>query len=762
MHAAVAVAGSARLTRRARAAHRDRDRGDADRARRRAANREHGRPLPRARPHGRPHHRSRRTSRPRRSDRIAQLARRRGECSVVGPAAAFPEDSSDYMPFMAGPTAGAGFTMMRGAASRGGGRIQARADEVMLSEAHAREARQARRRHGRVAGVHAGGSSNAASPPTNMPRRATRVFASPGGRATAGARRRRGCGPAPTCGTARTRSPFVPHARLLRAHPDELVAPERACGASARSGPRDAFVAAAQRRCRPTPSVLPGRERESRSRTRSACSRSGSSCSGSLPGSRHASRSGRRSCGRRPRTANGRLLRALGALERAAVDVGALLAVAARRWRRASCSASPAPGSRRLGCRSALAPARRTESGPAVRRAGARCAAHSSVFVGGRRSRRRCAAWLVDRRAHARPHRGTASWIPSIARRPRCRSRRRPPLRARFRQRRWLEPHGDRARSRRRPPGDRGASSFGAGLEHLVDTPALYGWAFDAVGVDDRAPSTRSCAIPMSRGRRRLGAARAARRRASDVRLRGAAGVGATHFRHRPRARAARHRRGRARSQTPCSMPGCSSVTRSASPGRRAMRTLRVVGQAVFLTDHDGYPARRRCRSSTRMSSSTSASATVSSPSRSRSRRGRRAGTNGSSSFGERRRRSHVPSPPAEIEKLEQVERLPQFLAGFLVLLGIVAIVHTLIVVSVRRGRRDLGVLRALGFRGARCRRERSRGRRSRSRCVGGVVGSARSASSSGGSSGSGCRQRSASARCYELPAGALVAIGCR
>jgi len=54
---------------------------------------------------------------------------------------------------------------------------------------------------------------------------------------------------------------------------------------------------------------------------------------------------------------------------------------------------------------------------------------------------------------------------------------------------------------------------------------------------------------------------------------------------------------------------------------------------------------------------------------------------------------------PAEIEKLEQVRRLPQVLAAFMVLLGLIAIAHA-IVVSVRRGRHDLGVLRALGFRG--------------------------------------------------------------
>jgi predicted lysophospholipase L1 biosynthesis ABC-type transport system permease subunit len=69
------------------------------------------------------------------------------------------------------------------------------------------------------------------------------------------------------------------------------------------------------------------------------------------------------------------------------------------------------------------------------------------------------------------------------------------------------------------------------------------------------------------------------------------------------------------------------------------------------------------------------------------------------SSFGDDGGPPQRPSPPAEIEKLEQVRRLPQLLAGFMVLLGLVAIAHA-IVVSVRRGRHDLGVLRAVGFRG--------------------------------------------------------------
>jgi hypothetical protein len=57
-----------------------------------------------------------------------------------------------------------------------------------------------------------------------------------------------------------------------------------------------------------------------------------------------------------------------------------------------------------------------------------------------------------------------------------------------------------------------------------------------------------------------------------------------------------------------------------------------------------------------------------------------------------------VPVPPAEIEKLQQVEALPRVLAAFLAVLGAIAVAHSL-VVSVRRRTGDFAVLRALGFR---------------------------------------------------------------
>jgi hypothetical protein len=55
------------------------------------------------------------------------------------------------------------------------------------------------------------------------------------------------------------------------------------------------------------------------------------------------------------------------------------------------------------------------------------------------------------------------------------------------------------------------------------------------------------------------------------------------------------------------------------------------------------------------------------------------------------------PTPPAEVEKLDQVEALPRVLAGFLALLAGLAVAHAL-VTAVRRRRRDLAILQTLGF----------------------------------------------------------------
>lgn len=56
-----------------------------------------------------------------------------------------------------------------------------------------------------------------------------------------------------------------------------------------------------------------------------------------------------------------------------------------------------------------------------------------------------------------------------------------------------------------------------------------------------------------------------------------------------------------------------------------------------------------------------------------------------------------LPVPPPEVRKLEEVKRLPQVLAVFLALLAMVAIGHA-IVTTVQRRRRDLSILKTLGF----------------------------------------------------------------
>jgi hypothetical protein len=58
-----------------------------------------------------------------------------------------------------------------------------------------------------------------------------------------------------------------------------------------------------------------------------------------------------------------------------------------------------------------------------------------------------------------------------------------------------------------------------------------------------------------------------------------------------------------------------------------------------------------------------------------------------------------LPSPPGEVERLTAVEDLPWFLAVFLALLAALAITHSA-AAAVRRRRRDLAVLRVLGFTG--------------------------------------------------------------
>lgn len=56
------------------------------------------------------------------------------------------------------------------------------------------------------------------------------------------------------------------------------------------------------------------------------------------------------------------------------------------------------------------------------------------------------------------------------------------------------------------------------------------------------------------------------------------------------------------------------------------------------------------------------------------------------------------PSKPSDVANLDQVRSIPLALAGFLVLIALAAVGHALIT-SVRRRRRDIGIVRSLGFR---------------------------------------------------------------
>jgi putative ABC transport system permease protein len=56
-----------------------------------------------------------------------------------------------------------------------------------------------------------------------------------------------------------------------------------------------------------------------------------------------------------------------------------------------------------------------------------------------------------------------------------------------------------------------------------------------------------------------------------------------------------------------------------------------------------------------------------------------------------------APTVPLEVDRLQQIDRIPIVLATFLALVGAVAVGH-LLVTSVRRRRRDFAVLKSMGF----------------------------------------------------------------
>jgi hypothetical protein len=244
--------------------------------------------------------------------------------------------------------------------------------------------------------------------------------------------------------------------------------------------------------------------------------------------------------------------------------------------------------------------------------------------------------------------------------------------------------------------------TFSAGLSHLVDTPRLYGWSFDIIGLDaryERAVAQDPDVEAVGRVRRSLQlrvndrptlgtsvqtvtgemtpaiAAGRAPITGDEVAL-GADTLAATHTR----------------------IGGAVDVV---GPKRRLR--MRVVGQGVFPTGADAYPLAdgayvapaAAARLGTQESYENLAARF-------------RPGADKDAVFARLDALDATaapsesppdrPLPPAEIEKLRQVDAVPKILGAFLLVLGMIALAHAL-VVSVRRRSRDFAVLRALGFR---------------------------------------------------------------
>jgi hypothetical protein len=247
-----------------------------------------------------------------------------------------------------------------------------------------------------------------------------------------------------------------------------------------------------------------------------------------------------------------------------------------------------------------------------------------------------------------------------------------------------------------------GVLGFSAGLAHLIDTPALYGWTFDLIDIPNQY-SARVVADPGI-------AAVAAVDAGVPLRVNGRPAIGAVIAPIKGEIHPAIVT---GRSPATIDEVALGADTLHAAhasigdtvtiEGSKRKRTMRVVGQGVFPTPADAYPL--------------ADGVYLTAP-------GLRAVGEGEDAHTLAvRYRPHTnhaatyarldaldaksdpgadppdrPAPPAEIEKLRQVESLPKVLAGFLALLGAIALAHAL-VVGVRRRARDFAVLRAIGFR---------------------------------------------------------------
>ena len=244
------------------------------------------------------------------------------------------------------------------------------------------------------------------------------------------------------------------------------------------------------------------------------------------------------------------------------------------------------------------------------------------------------------------------------------------------------------------------AATFGASLDHLLETPRLYGWNFDAlvgVGGDDPVrideaiagllsdPDVERLATPelnfLTIGDRTVEALVLDQHRGSPI---------------QPTLAAGRPPRGPGEvmlGATTMDALGVRLGDRVETVGKEGPVPMIVVGQGIFPVLAEGGT------SDAAAIASDAASALRLEESRGRLIMvGLRPGLDAARVVG---RHTDLPvllpEPPAQIKNLRLVSSAPWLLADFLAALGTAAVGHAL-VMSVRQGRRDLAVLKALGF----------------------------------------------------------------
>ena len=247
-----------------------------------------------------------------------------------------------------------------------------------------------------------------------------------------------------------------------------------------------------------------------------------------------------------------------------------------------------------------------------------------------------------------------------------------------------------------------GVLGFSAGLAHLIDTPALYGWTFDVIDI----PSQYSARVVADPGVAEVADVHSG----LQVRVNGRPTLGAM---IRPIKGEIRPAIVTGRAPAAMDEVALGADTLHALrvdvgdtvviEGTTGKRTLRIVGEGVFPTQSDAYPLADGAyltAAALREIGEGDGNKTLAVRYRPHTDRAatyaRLDALDAKSHPGDDP--PDRPAPPAEIEKLSQVESLPKVLAGFLAVLGAIALTHAL-VVGVRRRARDFAVLRAIGFR---------------------------------------------------------------